>query len=102
MMQVSLVPEVPFAGGAKVVYITVMFMEFCVAVENLFIICFICRASRGEGMKKIRKTCLLAWSTCVLCMLPESIPIIKSDHHALSRCGDRCFVCSETVGRLLI
>ena len=47
MMQVSLVPEVPFAGGAKVVCVTLMFMEFCVAVENLFMICFICRASRG-------------------------------------------------------
>jgi hypothetical protein len=47
MMQVSLVPEVPFAGGAKVVYVTVMFIEFCVAVEILFMICFICRASHG-------------------------------------------------------
>jgi hypothetical protein len=35
MMEVNLVLEAPFVGGAEV-HVTVVFLEFCVSVEKLF------------------------------------------------------------------
>src|SRR6267154_357009 len=48
MLKVALVLEAPFADGAEVVHVTVMFLEFCVAVEKLFKICFDWQVGNGR------------------------------------------------------
>ena len=64
MVEVALVLEASFASRVEVVYVTVVGLEFCVTVEKLLMICFVCRVSHGLESwwrtKTKSTTCLLS------------------------------------------
>jgi hypothetical protein len=76
--------SVSVADGAEVVHwhVTVGFLEFCVAVEELFMICFVCGFShdliswwKGENDEHE----LASWNGPQVCILPEYI--LHAPHH---------------------